>query len=415
MNASERLLFRPEVLRHRSDLTAGKPLRITEAGDLRVVIGLVALALSMLVLAACVPIGTTLGATGMVSAADGFTYVSAPLSGHVAATYVGDGKPVRAAQPLFVLRADHDDSQGSASDANARSLDRRLQANRGSREQSIQSARQELQLAHEEEQQAGRSIINLKQQLDLQARRITLQQEQLQLEEKFVAEGFMSKSSLVGRRDTVMDLQQRREEIERALWDAGKAQIGVRARVTQLTAKLASERAGLTVVEEELKQQQRDNRSRSEALVLATTGGVFDSFRISAGSFVREGQALGAIHEPGAPNVVELFIPSSSSALPKVGMTVSMTTRLAGSLGTQKQLLRGKVARIGSVAAPGRNFSHLPVTLAADQNYFHVYVELAPGSADLAPVPPGTAVDARIELARRTFVQSVMARATPGS
>ncbi len=351
----------------------------------------------------------------MVSSEKGFAYMASPLSGHVAVAYVQDGTRVQESQPLFLVRADHEDSTGSAGVATALSLERRLQVNRNSREQAIQSARQELALAREEESQAGRSIVNLNQQLELQGRRIALQTDQLRIEEKFVEDGFMAKNSLVNRRDAVMDQQQRREEIERALWDATKAQTAARARITQLTAKLASEQGELTMAEENLKQQQRDNRIKSEAIVPASRAGVFDSFRVATGSFIREGQALGAIHEPGASTIVELFVPSTSNALPKPGMRVSMTTRLTGSLMNAKRLLRGTVSRVSSVAAAGSNFAHLPIALKAEESYFHVYVALEPGSDATMLVPPGTAVDASIELARRTFAQSVLMRATPGS
>lgn len=414
MSASELALFRPEALRQRSDSNAGKPLRLGEGSDARFAWTLSSLAAGLLVAATAVPIGTTLSATGMVSPQTGFTYVVAPLSGYVVSAQAEDGAPVRQAQPVLTLRADYDDSEGSARVAAARSLDLRLQVNRSSRERSITAVRKELVLAREEEAQAGRSIANLTKQVELQARRIALQSDQLKLEERHVAEGYMAKSWLVIRRDALMDQQQRREALEHSLWEVTRAQTAARSRIQQLTAKLAGEEGELTSAEEGLKQQQRENRARAEAIVLAPRGGTFDSYRVAPGSYVREGQALGAVHDRATTMAVELFVPATTNALPEAGMSVSVTTRMAGYMGASKRVLRGRVARVASVAAPGRSFAHLPVNLVGDQSYFRVYVQLD-GNTGTPPLQPGTVVDASIELARRTFAQSILLRATPGT
>lgn len=341
-----------------------------------------------------------LDVSGVVTQAS--IHVVAPKSGVIAKMAVTDGARVNTGDALYEISADHQLTSGSnAADVAAESLRRRealAHQQTASRQASFanSSAALSKQKADVERERAA-----LEDELRLQESRLQIAQAQQAKDEELIAQGFMSRAALYSRHDAVLDLQQKRAELIRSIAASEKESQSLEQSLAELAANHSQ--AGLAASDsiELIRAEAVANEERQHALVRSPALGTLDGVGLVPGDYVVEGQTLAHVFpaETKAPRM-QFFVPASASAAPLIGMPIVVEVR---AFPYQKYgLLHGRIISLGAAGVSGRELTHVPIKLDADEIYFRVVAELDENSLD--GLAAGMAVDGVIKLEERSIL-----------
>lgn len=390
-------LFRSEVYSNTNVSEYGVPLAVGNATLKKLAIGSVLVLFVLCIAALSFPYSQKLKATGVIISSSGVTRVIVSQQGTLVRTFVKDGEDVREGQSLFEMTSDlRIPSAVSASDSAILALRERSKIAQEEHRRSSSFDKVKLENLQTREQQYLREKSSIYEQIENQDERLIAGLTQLARDEKLVNEGHLPKSSLIARTDAVMELKQKKAELERLALVNERERSALRVEIEELKGKPVQSRHELENTLQILMQEERVNEARKSVLIVASKAGKFEGLAAVEGNFLTEGQALGAIVSTQSTARADIFIPAFASAFPTVGMPASVSVKAFPF--QNFGLLSGRIAAINSVAIAGRELVHLPVKLEPDQLYFRASIEL-PGIATFeSKLTNGMAVDAVVKI-----------------
>jgi len=396
-------LFRPEVFQRREGAFYGVALSL-DARPLRWLVVFGAVILLLLAVAICaLPYTRKLRTVGITSPVGGVTRVVAPQAGIVTQIRTHDGDSVERGEALFEIGVDRQMVQSAyaaESEVNAISKKRAFML-AGDRDRQRANERQ-LGRLREKAEHYQVELRTLRDQLADQDSRIEIAVDQLRRDQALVQQNFLSGPSLDNRRDAVIDRKQRKSELERLIAASDRERTMVLGEIDDLYSKMVQSKYELQEKLQVLDQERLTSEIKRTLLVSATHTGIFHDLAVEEGNYVSAGQRVGTIMDPHTKFQVELFIPAESSATPKIGMNVTVSVRAFPF--ERYGLLRGTIIGISTVAVSGREFSHLPVRLQAEQLYFRATVGLSDIPSTIPGLDAGMPVDTVIKLEQKPLI-----------
>ncbi|MBB5985012.1 HlyD family secretion protein [Sphingobium lignivorans] len=387
-------LFRQQALDHQHRLHGEvflvPPLRWQAIGWL-----LLALVLALVLFLTLGSYSRTIKASGTLRPATSVASIALPDDGVIASVLVREGQPVREGQLIARI------ARPQAADGLSLVQERRealgqeeaaLATQRRAAGEAIEENRRKLdERIRDEERQIGA----IDRQIEAQEALIASSRQELARVEAVARDGFISGRDLQERRELLITRRQDLARLEQSRSLHANALTAARIERDQLASHL---RAGQGSYDAQLAQVRREGATLANAGTIdlvAPRAGILTALRFREGESVARGTIYGRIVPPGTGWLAELRVPTSTIAQIAPGQDVRVT------------LPAYPVQDYGTFRAVVETVGAAPVADA--QPYFLVTARLQPLSerqrARNVVLRPDLALDARIVLARRSFLQ----------
>lgn len=344
---------------------------------------------------------STVSGRGILTPQGGIVRVVADRGGLVRELHVEDGSHVFAGQPIASIALA--DNSGSNNPWNVRENAAREELEAAALAADLRADQLSLssRIAKRNAVSLRQELSQVESQIGLMNGRITLAEEQARNAEEIAARGYLTRSELLRRQDQLLSLKSEHlalsaaaEGLRRQI--AEQEESGARSEIERQAASATATETRARLGGQ-LAQLQADGRY----LVSAPRAGVLTLVPNVGSQHLNSGGAIGFIAGPGKA-VAELLMPASDVGLIAAGQpaTVGFDTLPQRRFGR----VRGKVLGISATALPSADLisSTLP-----QGSYFRVNVEIDAASLrrrpEFADVRPGTPVEARITVDRRSF------------
>ncbi|WEF31570.1 HlyD family secretion protein [Pseudoduganella chitinolytica] len=358
---------------------------------------------------------------GVTVPAGGSIGIAAPSAGVLVASFVPEGRFVRAGQPLFELSTERQSGAGEVSAIvseqlavrqNSLDTERRLRvAQTSERQQALQERLESLKA------EAGQ----VDAELALAQRRYQLAERGVKQYEALQGSGYVSSAQMQQKQEDLLDLAGRINNIERNTIQLRASRRNVEAELRALDMALAGELTQLERARSSLAQEAAENRSRKSVIVSARASGVLTTLTSRVGQAVTAGHVLGTVIPSASEQAgmgemeVQLYAPSRTAGFVAPGQEVLIRYQ---AFPYQKfGLQRGRVSDVSATPfAP----AELPPSLAStilsnaqqhingfnsSEALYRIRVKLARQSIDTygkeQPLRPGMTLEADLVQDRR--------------
>ena len=338
----------------------------------------------------------TITASGLLRPAGGIASIAVPDDAVLATQLVPDGGQVRAGQVVARLALPQASGGQSLAQTRQREIAQEegaLVTQRSSARSAVTESGRKLAERIADEQ---RQIIAIDARITAQRALITSSEQELVRVETVAESGFISGRDLQERRELLITRRQDLAALQQTRSEHANALAAARIDLGELGSRM---RAGDGDYDAQIAALRREGATLGNAGTIdlvASRAGVLTALRYREGEALSRGAIYGRVVAPSAGWLVELRVPTSTIAQIAPGQAVRVT--LAAYPVPDYGVLHGVVEHVGSA----------PVSDAA-QPYFLVTARLDPLSARQRErgvvLRSDLALDARIVLARRSFLQ----------
>lgn len=366
---------------------------------------LVAVVLSLAVLASTASYARKETVTGRLAPSGGLIRLTAQRGGVVERLYVTEGQVVVAGQPVATVRLSPVLSSGDSYAATKGNLEIR----RRSAQDSAETARLALEAERSQllrrRRALGEELSEAQRRAALQERRLALSRAEVERAEAVAAQGFLPGRELELRRSAALQAEQSLSEMKAEALGLHR-QIGeTDARLAAIPLDLRAAAAAATSTLAGLSEEAIYSEGQANYEVVATVAGRIGALPVARGQVLAQGATLAVLTPSGSPLEAELYAPSRAAGFIREGQEVRLMYQ---AFPFQKfGVGEGEVASVSRTVLA-------PADIRADglniqEPVFMVRVRLRKDSVEAygrsIPLQPGMLLTAEVVAERRTLFE----------
>lgn len=365
------MLFRSEVLSHRSDRLTGEvsiAVPVAWQGIGYLVFGGVAMAFAFLSFASYSRVETV---TGSITPDKGVSAIIPSRSGVVASVAVSEGQQVAAGAELAAIRAEEDSASGQSASAQIEAAMVRQDASVAAQMAAADAAAnaQARQLSAQRSGIAA-EIQQLQSQITLQRELIASAQKDYERALTIAERGFISQRDLQLREETLLARRQGLSQLTQSLaakqWTLAEAERSM----AQIAAQARAQAAGFTADRAAIAQQAASTAGLRSYVLRAPIAGRVAALTARVGQPANPQVPMMSIVPAGATLRAELAVPSAAIGFVKPGQEVRLALDAFPyqRFGTVKgKILTVAKSAVSASKGDGTTVSVYPVTVSLDQ------------------------------------------------
>lgn len=407
-------LFRPEVLRHQQSEWLGTILVKPRAMNWWFA-GLAALTvLAILLLLFAASYTRKANVSGWLVPQQGMVRVFAPRAAVVSSVLVREGAQVKQGQPLAQLSTEEQSAAlGDTQAGTVRALEAQratLEVERLRAQEMVAQQRAALTTRYDT---LGREADNLRQEIEVQRKRLALAQQWQQRLGGLQGSGYISEQQVRVAAESALDQAAKLRTLQRGVLSLERERATVRGELEQLPSKMATQEAVIARTLAVNSRELGEVEARRSLVIPAPQSGTVTAVHAHAGTAVGPAAPLLSIVPRGAVLEAHLYAPSQAIGFLHAGQTVLLRYR---AYPYQKfGHARGVIA---SVSRTAMEPSELPAVFTGNtagtpaEALYRVTVNLerqyVTAYGKPAPLQPGMQLDADVLLERRRLFEWVL-------
>lgn len=262
---------------------------------------------------------------GIIISKPGETLVSAPRSGSIRQIPIEEGQAVSKGQVLFIISSGiyADDTRDTESllveRLQSRIKERRIQSSENERITNSQ-----LTVAREQLLRVETDRINLEADIDIQRESVKIARDEFKRYTRAYQEKAISKSALDTKRQALLDEELKLRDIMRELSEKSSDKEKLTSELHRLPHEIQKSQSEYRQEIAELQQAIDELESQREYTIRAPVDGIVSLILVTTGSSVESQRPLLQIVPKEAEYFVDLYVPSKSVGLIKVGQDVKL-------------------------------------------------------------------------------------------
>lgn len=346
--------------------------------------------------------------SGVLVPSNGLVSVTAKVPATVSSTPVKEGQLVRAGQPLVILSMERrNEAVGNASEALKRELQDQIARLKSDLSEAKHLADIQIDTLQVQRANLVGQITLLDGEIRLVEKKWGAIKDLLSREQPLVKSGYISQLQLQQQEAQSIDMEVQAKTLRRQRLDLAQQLPVLDSHIKQASIDLTTRSNDIDRQIAQIKQTNIQNEADDSQTLTAPQDGIVSSVLVKRGQSIALGQTLIHLVPLGSKLEAELFVPSSAIGFIAVGESVSL--RYEPYPYQKFGIGKGLVRRVSNSAlTPAEVYALLGVQPPAESQY-RIIVTLNSQSVRAYgtehPLKPGMALEADIQLSRRTFFE----------